>query len=571
MQELMEKALFPNNFVADIADVPVVGTLYREKGETLLKVDGGDTLKVKDALPVNCKEGDRVAARAINGFAVVDETFGASSEAEPNIKAMLRREGLDKAFEIDAVMQGKQTAFTEIGALMAKRVDLRGKTIITISESENSRNECGFSVEINADGDYILGIHTADVVEFVPAGSALERAVYSRCKTAVLPDREIPMLPDTITKGPCFLEVGEDRLAVSYFLTIDEEGAVKDFSFCESVIKTAANCLFSEIDALFLDYDISALLHLRKVYASIQSTIGNMFTLGAILQSARAIKGGADIDKAERHFLYSIHGDRPVGMVFRKDSDPKRLIREFLSIAGQELAAYFHKNGLPAVYRVQAKPDDKAIAAFRALSEAVGVDTSEYSDDKLMGTVIDIIRGIRQEELLLKELRTLLPESGFAAEGSGHFLYNTEMYTRFAYPLNRSADFCNQQTVKAVLSGKIGEEELKKLREKVALCVASDGESRVNRAESIAEDIVALDCLRRDKNKSYTGLVRSIKDGSVTVLLDNGCSGRISSEDIDDTKGGVAVIKGKEYRFGSEISVNYAGVDFEAAVLYLTV
>lgn len=570
MQELMEKNLHHINPGTIVGGSSVVGKIVRNGGKVLLKADGGKLFSIDEALPIHCKEGDLVSAVVGADTATVTAVFGSAAEQEPNYKALLCDNGLDAEFEPDALVQAKQAAFTEISALMAKRTDLRGKTVITISESENSRTECGFSVETGKDGCFVLGIHTADVVEFVPSDSALERAVYSRGKTAVLPDREIPMLPDAITKGPCFLEVGADRLAVSYFLTIDGNGVVKDFSFCESIINTASNCLFSEIDALFLDYDASAIMHLRKAYASIHGTLENMFTLGAVLQSARAANGGADIDKAERHFIYGIHGGRPIGMEFRKDSDPKRLVREFLSIAGQELAMYLHTHKLPSVYRVQPKPSKATLCAFRDACTALGIDTADYDDTALVSEVINAARGARTEELLLTVLRSLLPESGFDSEPQEHFLYNTKMYARFAYPLNRCADFCNQQIVKAVLAGKTDEENLLKLKEKVAACILSDGESRVNRAESLIETLVALDCLRRDKNKRYSGLIRSVDAEKVTILLDNGCTATVCADQVASVSDGVAVINGASYGFGDEINVDYASVDFENGILYVT-
>ncbi len=573
MQELFE-SFVEKNTLADTAVRSATGILNFSEGVYFVTTDDGENFPLDGALPAGYKESDRVAVVISNGVAKLTERFGSITDVEANVKAMLRRSGLDTPFEADAIMQAKETTFTEITAHMADRTDLRGKTIITLSESENSRNECGFSVELDKDGNYILGIHTTDVAEFVPAGTALEREVLSRAKTAMLPGKEIPMLPEQLTKGPCFLEVGEDRLAISYFLTIDEEGNVTSFDFCESVIKTAANCLFSEIEALFLDYDTSAIMPLRLAYASILPTIGNMFNLGAALQSARVIRGGADIDKAERHFLYNRHSTKPVGVVFRKDSDPKRLVREFLSVAGQQLAAYFYKNDIPAIYRVQAKPEKASFDKFRRHAELLGVDTSSFSDDELFGGVAESIRGIREEELLLTELRSLLPEATFAAQPEKHFIHNSEMYTRFAYPLNRCADFCTQRIVKAALSGY---NDKAKLKENVALVIeAVKAESKINACEAYAEDLTAIDCLMREPFKAYGGLVMSVNPAGATILLDNGCIAeldiqeQLTEKDIEiDLENEKIKINGTTYGYGDEITVRIVCPLQQFATLYV--
>ncbi len=571
MQEMMGFMLNNSAVEADACSEikKATGVLCFESGTYTVRTRNGDVYGINGAVPANCREGDRLAFTISHGVASITDNFGSSAEAEPNLKALLRDYVLDAPFSADAIMQAKETTFTEITAHMANRTDLRGKTIITLSESENSRNECGFSVELDADNHYILGIHTTDVAEFVEIGSALEKAIFTRCKTANLPGKEVPMLPDNITKGPCFLEVGEDRLAISYFLTVDEEGKVLSFSFCESVIKTAANCLFSEIEALFLDYDTSAIMPLRKAYASVLPTIGNMFNLGAALQNARVLRGGADIDKAERRFVYSRHGGKPIGVVFRKDSDPKRLVREFLSVAGQELARYFHTNDVPAVYRVQAEPTAEAYDRFRRHAQLLGVDTELYTNDRLLAGVAESIRGLHEEELLLCELRMILPETDFADKPVKHFIHNTDMYTRFAYPLNRCADFAAQRIVKALLAKNA---DTLLMKENTALAIScAHNERKINKCEAIAEDIAALECLKRDRNKTYGGLVLSVDAENAKILLDNGCIAVLSLEkaekiSVEDEK---FVFNGKTYGYSSDITVRFLSADYETAALYV--
>ncbi len=578
MHEILENTLFSldDEIISELATL--TGTVCRKDGVLGAVLDGEGCFAVVDGiLPVGCKEGDKVALIPREGGVRIAESFGSSGEVEPNVRALLRREGLDKPFDAEALMQGKQTAFTEIQGLMGTRTDLRVKTIITLSETENSRNECGFSVETDKDGNYVLGIHTTDVAAFVGKGSPLESAARERCKTADLPTRDIPMLPDSITKGPCFLEVGKDALAVSYFLTIDDEGRVKNFDVCESIVKTAANCLFSEFDALFLEYEPSAIMPLRKAYASILPTVANMFSLGAILQAARMQRGGGDIDKAQRHFVYSRHGGRPVGVLFRKDSDPKRLIREFFSVAGAQLAEYLQRKGVAAIYRVQPEPSDSALARFRADCGAAGIDTSDFGNDELLTAVAESIRGTRHEELVLTSLRSVLPATSFSTTPSKHFLYKTDMYIRFAFPLNRYADYCIQYIVKAILKAEAeGEaltaEELIELKEFAeAGAAAAMGENRINNAEKFVEELTALDCLRRDRNKSYSGAVLSIEAGKARVLLDNGCVGIITEGNgvVIDAENGVMKADGAEYRYGSEINLRFASADLVNATLYL--
>lgn len=498
--------------------------------------------------------------------AAISKCQTCTDEADARIKEILCDEGLDEPFEIDALIQAKQTAFTEITALMGGRIDLRGKTVITLSESENSRSECGFSVETDKAGNYVLGLHTMDVAAFIAKDSALEAAAFKRGKTVVLPDKEIPMLPEALTKGPCFFEVGEDRLAVSYFVTVNDEGTVIAFDFCESVVKTAANCLFDEIEALLFDSDSSAIMPLREAYASIMPTINQMFVLGGILQNARVACGGADIDRAERKFLYGRHGGKPVGVISRKESDPKRLIREFLAIAGRELAMYLNSNDIPALYRVQLPPQEAAVGVFRDKAEKLGIVFDGIDGNEVFAYAAECSHGTRTEELLLKALHDSLNETGFADRPMRHAVHGTYMYVRFAYPINRLADFCIQRIVKEIISARENGVAVDRalLTEKVELAIeaANRLEKRAGRTESHVEELLALECMRKAGRRSYSGLVSAVSDTEVEVLLDNGCVGHILLAERNGAAHG--------YSFGDEITARYEGVDLKEEKLYLS-
>lgn len=551
----------------------VAGTLLMDEGKYYIKGLSGAAFPVQDYFPNGCRVGDKVAAEmGSDGVYTVTVSFGSADDAEANYKAVLAGEGLDKGFDLDAVIQAKETAFAEITSLMAHRVDLRGKTVITMSKSEKSRAECGFSVERDKAGNFVLGLHTVDAAEFIPENSPLENAVFTRGKTVVLPDKEIPMLPDTLSKGPCFLEVGEDRLAVSYLLTIDNEGKVIAFDFCESIIKTAANCLFDEIEALLFNFDLSAIIPLRQAYSSVAPTLNLMFSLGGVLQNARVMGGGADIDRAKRFFPHAIHGAKAIGVVSRKESDPERLVREFLAVAGIELALYLNRNDIPAIYRVQDAPSASAVAEFRSKAALLGINTDDVSDEAVFSFAAEYSHGMRSEELLLGTLHHLLPETGFANTPKRHAVHGSDMYVRFAYPINRCADFCMQRIVKHIIAAREGRAELSK--EKMAHIVergiecATCCESKAGRVEDAIEDIVAFECLRRISAKEYTGLVAAVEADQMAILLDNGCMAFLKLGDEERTEDAV-VLDGDAYRYGSEIKVSFDSVDYDEGKLYV--
>ncbi len=541
----------------------VTGRLGVENGISSVYTANFGALPAIGAIPESCHVGDIVLAmlnKSADGV-FISESLGSSTEPESNYNALVAGEKADIPFLPDAIMQARQSAFTEINTLMANRTDLRGKTIITLSATESSRTECGFSVELDKNGNYLLGLHTADVAVFVPENSALDREAAERGKTVVLPNTELLMLPETLSKGPCFLAIGEDRLALSYFLTISPDGKVLALDFCESIIKTAANCLFDEVDALILNYDNSAIMPLRTAYASVMPTISLMFALGGILQNARVQNGGCEFDKLEQTFVYGKHGGKPIGVISEQLSDPKKLIREFLAVAGKELALYLNSNNIPAIYRIQDAPNSEKLSEFRNYVSLLGINTDGVDDRQLLTYVTEAAHGLRAEQLIIKKLRSTLPKASFSDVPVRSPLHGTEMFLRFAYPLNRYADLCIQRIVKAIINANNGEKldrDALYATARRGICSAVRAKLRVARIENGCEELAALAVLRKIGKKPYNGIVSAVNNGTVSVLLDNGCVGTL-------------VANSAEYKIGDSVTVTPAEFDFENSKMLLSI
>lgn len=586
-RELRRKTTGKVLSVLERARDSVTGTLISTGDKLYLLPDGyiGHRIAVQDELPAGCKPGDKVFGelgkyRTPSGMRVtIKESFGSAKELEPNIKALLREEGLDKGFESEALVQAKQATYDEITPYLSKRSDLRGKTIVTVSKDESSRTECAFSVERDKDNNYVLGVHVADVAEYIPYGSALDRSAAKRGKTVVLPDKDITMLPEALAHGPCFLEIGVDKLAVSVILTISQTGEILDFDFCESVINVAANCMFDELDALLLCFDASAILPLREKYSAITPMLQDMFALGGLLQSVRIRSGSADLDKANRHFIFGRHGGKPINIKSEKDSDPDRLIREFITAAGSELAAYLSSNGIPSIYRLQPMPDDEALEKFRALAASLGIVTEGIPDGELFANVAEFSRGLPFEEMLLSELRRILPHTSFSARPRRHAIHGLDKYLRFAYPANRYADLSVQRILKAIISQRDKKSELDKellwRYMRVGVFVASINEARASRVEDAVSDLYALDFMKKNVGKRYGGVIWSIDAASATVLLNNSCVGLILFEQNANISYGEAresiTIGGRKLVVGSVVDATIESADIQQRTLLLKV
>lgn len=553
----------------------VVGTVTTINGKKFLIPDHyiEHRIQLSSEKTVSVKDGDKVCG-SLGRFKTpssmrltVKENLGSAKEFEPNVKGLLLSNNLDEPFSSAALLEAKQTTYTEISPYLTKRVDLRGKTTLTVTKNENSRTECAFSVERDKNGNYILGVHVADVAEFVPLDSQLDITACKRGKTVVLPDREIPMFPPALAHDSCFLGVGEDKLTISIFVTVTQTGKVVDFDFCESVINVATNCLYDELEALLLCADGSAILPLREKYSGVMNTLNDMFALGGILQSARVSFGSTDFDKANRKFIFGRHGGKPISIKAEKDSDPARLIREFISVVGYSLANYFDTNAVPTIYRVRPLPSKSALEDFRAFAASLGIETSLVSDEELFSCVTGESRGMPYEEILLSELLRILPATSFSCHPARHAIHGMDKYLRFAYPVNRYADLCVQRIIKSVIASRNDTAPLDRSLlwkyTRVGVFVASVSEIKALWVEDEISDLFALDYMKKSVGKKYNGTVWSVDAASVKVLLNNSCVGQILFDDANSTEWR------QKFKVGTSIDAEVVGVDLEHRVLLL--
>lgn len=137
---------------------------------------------------------------------------------------------------------------------MAGRLDLRQELMVTI-DGEDAK-DLDDAISLRKEGEYyFLGVHIADVTNYVQENSALDKEALRRGTSVYLVDRVIPMLPHTLSNGICSLNHGEDRLALSCLMTLDARGTVVDHQIAETVVRIDQRMSYTSVKKILVDQD----------------------------------------------------------------------------------------------------------------------------------------------------------------------------------------------------------------------------------------------------------------------------------------------------------------------------
>ena len=255
------------------------------------------------------------------------------------------------------------------------RKDYRDLPTVTIDGEDTKDIDDAISL-VREGKKWKLGVHIADVAEYVKEGSALDKEAFNRGTSVYLADRVIPMLPRKLSNGICSLNAGEDRLAMSCVMTIDENGEVSEYEISESIIHVDARLSYNGVMRLFTENDDSEIAQslswqgyrgIKGRTKKLARMLLNMKKLAAQLRENREKRGSIDFDFPEAKIVLDETG-RPVEISLRERTDATDLIEDFMLLANETVARHCVYLEIPSVYRVHEVP---AVDKMKELSQLV--------------------------------------------------------------------------------------------------------------------------------------------------------------------------------------------------------
>ncbi len=496
------------------------------------------------------------------------EILGHINDPGTDILAIAKDYELPMEFSEKVLNQAMRVAKPVSEADMAGRLDLRGWQMVTIDGEDAKDLDDAVSLVMEGE-NYRLGVHIADVTNYVQEHSALDVEALERGTSVYLVDRVIPMLPHTLSNGICSLNAGEDRLALSCIMLISPKGEVIDHQIAETVINVDERMSYTSVNKILALHDEEE----TKKYETLVPMFRQMEKLAAILRKKRMKRGSIDFDFPETKVILNEKG-WPVEIKPYERNVATRLIEDFMLIANETVAEDNFWQELPFVYRTHENPDPDKIKKLCAFIQNFGYNlhlSGEELHPKELQKLLDKIEGSPEEALLSRLTLRSMKQAKYTVDCTGHFGLAAKYYCHFTSPIRRYPDLQIHRIIKDRLRNRMTEKR-KEHYEKILPEVAKQSSERERRAEEAERETIKLkkaQLMSEHIGETFTGVISSVTGWGMYVELPNTVEGMVHitslTDDyyrfVEETYELVGEATGKQYKLGQTVDIVVQSVD----------
>ncbi|MBI4378434.1 MAG: ribonuclease R [Nitrospinae bacterium] len=457
------------------------------------------------------------------------DIIGYPDNPDVEIDIVLRKYEIPSKFPAEVLREAENIQQQVTGSEIAGRLDLRDMNIVTIDGEKAKDFDDAVSVERLHHGNFLLGVHIADVSHYVKEGSHLDDEAFKRGTSVYFPDRVIPMLPFQLSNEICSLKPRVDRLSMSVFMEFNKQGELIHYRFAETVIHSRERMTYTDVAEIFetqnstLNQVQSKTQNLKERFSYLFDDLFLMRELCEILRENRMEKGSIDFDLPEPDIVLDLRG-KPENIIKAERNIAHRLIEEFMLAANQTVATHFTKLEIPALYRVHEEPDPEKIIEFSEFVFNFGyhLKPGKKFHPKKFQELLNKVRGKPEEMLISTLCLRHMKRARYSPENIGHFGLAFENYTHFTSPIRRYPDLFIHRLLKGVI-GKhhISKMGLAKLEERLPETARHSSE-RERTADDAEMDIVDLKRVQFMMDKigyEYEGIVSGVTTFGIFVEL----------------------------------------------------
>lgn len=463
----------------------------------------------------------------------VVEILGHINDPGVDILSIVCAYGLPVEFDPKVMTQVEHVAKPVSEADMAGRMDLRDWQMVTIDGEDAKDLDDAVSLTMDHE-NYILGVHIADVSNYVQEHSALDTEALKRGTSVYLVDRVIPMLPHALSNGICSLNQGEERLALSCIMTVNPKGEIIDHTITESVICVDRRMTYTNVKKILADHDPEVMAE----YEPLVPMFEKMTELAAILRKKRMKRGSIDFDFPETKVILDKNGN-PVDIRPYDRNVATKLIEDFMLAANETVAAEYYWRELPFVYRTHEQPDSEKIQKLSTFINNFGYSLHIGSDEvhpKELQKLLEKIDGTSEEPLISRLTLRSMKQARYTVENTGHFGLAADCYCHFTSPIRRYPDLQIHRIIKDSLRGRLGEKRIghyTQILPEVAKR-ASEMERRADEAERETIKLKKVQYMENHIGETFAGVISGVAEYGFFVELENTVEGLVRVTSLTD-------------------------------------
>lgn len=545
----------------------VIGEVYHVDEQAFLKTDNFKLKKLNISLPDTREvDGTKVIVKLEpqtdnNYFGTVVKKLGYKNDPGVDIQSIAFRYGFEKDYSDEEMAEVMAMPDQVEAKDFSGRLDLRDLQIFTIDGKDTKDIDDAISVKELENGHFIVGVHIADVTHYVREGSKTDQDAFKRGTSGYFANSVYPMLPQKLSNGICSLNPGVDRLTMSVFAEIDQEGKIVDSYITPSVIRSRKQMNYDDVNQVLLGHKVSG-------YEEYEKSLNKMLKVSETQIMRRKNKGALDLDDKELKIIVDDNGTA-VDFAVRKSGMAEHLIESFMLIANQVAPAKLSQLDVPCIYRVHDKPSMTSLDKWMKLYKMMGYTYNKNYDNSCLAvqSLLDETRDKEERRVLqLYFLRSLM-KAVYSAENIGHSGLAMSEYAQFTSPIRRYSDdilhrllkqfymvgekyqrestrwdqklqsvypnivrYHSSKAIKPEFS--VGEVEAWKLRLPEMAAHVSNREQNEVDCERAVMKMKTAEYMQNHRKEEYEGTVTGTSENGLFIELDNMMNGLIPVSDL---------------------------------------
>ncbi|NLG82756.1 MAG: ribonuclease R [Bacilli bacterium] len=502
----------------------------------------------------------------------VSEILGHKNDPGIDILAVAHKYNLRTTFPEEVMNHAAMINDVVTDADLVGRRDLRNEIIVTIDGEDAKDLDDAVTVRKLDNGNYLLGVHIADVSYYVKENDPIDIEAFKRGTSVYLVDRVIPMIPHRLSNGICSLNPHVDRLVISCEMEINTDGEVVKYEIFPAVINSKARMTYTNVNKILVDNDEDV----KKEYEELVPLFQVMAELFHILNNKRKKRGAINFDSPEAKIIVDEKG-KPLEVQLRTRDIAEQIIEEFMLCANETVAEHFHWLNYPFLYRVHEDPNPDKIKRFFRLCEALGYKIKGKENvvhPKAFQELLELVANTKEEAVINTMLIRSMAKARYSEQSLGHYGLATEYYTHFTSPIRRYPDTIVHRLIREFLfESKCDEENFAKYAG-----LLRDIAEQTSRCERIAEDcereveaMKKAEYMEEHINEEFDGIISSVTNWGLYVELPNSIEGLVHVLDMTDdyynfderTMSLIGERTKRIYRLGDEVRVRVIGASKE--------